>query len=95
MAGGAPVDFAGPVLPNPKNLKPVLDTDIKRPTDEPTPGAKMTFGNTANISRSLQNAPADPDKANGITPHPISAHFAKKGGPIRRLHSAPVDVTEH
>ena len=32
---GAPADFGGRVLPNPKGLKPILDTDIKdeRPTD--------------------------------------------------------------
>jgi hypothetical protein len=92
---GAPADFAGPVLPNPKNLRPTLDTEIKRPVDEPTSDAKMTFGDTGKIQASVQNSPADSDKANGITPHPLSAHFSKKGGPVRRLHSAPVDVSEH
>lgn len=30
---GAPVDFAGRVLPNPRGLRPILDTDIERPSD--------------------------------------------------------------
>lgn len=95
MADGAPVGFSGPVLPNPSGIKPVLDTDIKRHADEPTSDAKMTFGNTGKIQASVQNSPADSEKANGVTPHPLSAHFSKRGGPIRKLTSAPVDVTEH
>lgn len=81
---GAPVDFAGRVLPNPGNIKPV-DSDVESRTGDVPAGGKF------NIS----NAPADPDKANGVTPHPLMLHFSKKGGPIRRLTSAPVDVTEH
>jgi hypothetical protein len=35
---GAPADFSGRVIPNPKNIKPVLDTDIKpQPKDKSNP----------------------------------------------------------
>jgi len=30
---GAPADFSGRVLSNPKGLKPILDTDVQRPSD--------------------------------------------------------------
>jgi hypothetical protein len=92
MADGAPADFPGPVLPNPKDLKPVLDTDIERPSDKPA-GGKFSTDNAKPVY-SIANSPAG-DKANGVTPHPIQIHFQKKGGPIRRLHSAPQDITEH
>jgi hypothetical protein len=38
---GAPVGFSGMVLPNPDHVKPVLDTDAKIRTDEPTSDATM------------------------------------------------------
>ena len=41
---GAPVDFGGRVLPNPDNLQPVLDTDIKPNVEEPS-GATMSIEN--------------------------------------------------
>jgi hypothetical protein len=41
---GAPVDFGGRVLPNPDNLQPVLDTDIKPNIKEPV-GATMSIEN--------------------------------------------------
>lgn len=41
---GAPTDFGGRVLPNPKGLKPIADTDISQKTEEPT-GAKMNTDN--------------------------------------------------
>jgi hypothetical protein len=46
QGGGAPADFAGPVLPNPKGIK--VSDDTERPPDEPTRlsgGAKMTTDN--------------------------------------------------
>lgn len=42
---GAPADFGGRVLPNPKGLKPILDTDAKPRTDEPTKDGKMNIDN--------------------------------------------------
>jgi len=81
---GAPADWPGRVLPNPGNVKPV-DSDVESRTGDLPAGGKM----------SIDNAPADPDKANGITPHPIQAHFSKKGGPVRKLGSPPVPVSQH
>ena len=46
QGGGAPADFAGPVLPNPNGIK--VSDDTERPPDEPTRlsgGAKMTTDN--------------------------------------------------
>jgi hypothetical protein len=81
---GAPSNFAGPVFPNPTGIKPFDSDKAARKADTPV-GASM----------SVQNAPADPDKANGITPHPLIQHFAKKGGPVRRLKSSPAEVHEN
>lgn len=41
---GAPVDFGGRVFPNPDNIQPVLDTDIKPEAVEPV-GATMRTDN--------------------------------------------------
>jgi hypothetical protein len=41
---GAPTDFGGRVLPNPDNIQPVLDTDIKPEITEPV-DAKMSVDN--------------------------------------------------
>jgi hypothetical protein len=41
---GAPVDFGGRVFPNPDNIQPVLDTDIKPEAVEPV-GATMSTEN--------------------------------------------------
>ena len=82
--GGAPVSFSGRVIPNPKNIKPVSSEEDTRTGDLPA-GGKF----------SVQNAPADADKANGITPHPIMQHFSKKGGPIRKINAPPVEVSEN
>jgi hypothetical protein len=41
---GAPVDFGGMVLPNPDNIQPVLDTDIKSVVEEPV-GETMSIEN--------------------------------------------------
>jgi len=81
---GAPASFGGRVLSNPTGIKPFDSDTARRKVDTPA-GATM----------SIQNAPADPDKANAITPHPIHIHFAKKGGPIRKLGSAPAYVSEN
>jgi hypothetical protein len=81
---GAPVGFGGRVFPNPSGIKPA-DSDVdNRKSDTPV-GAKF----------SVQNAPANQDKANGISPHPVMLHFAKKGGPVRKLNSAPTDLKEN
>jgi hypothetical protein len=81
---GAPASFPGRVFPNPTGIKPA-DSDVdNRTTDKPV-GAKF----------SVQNAPADQDKANGISPHPVQLHFQKKSGPVRKLGSSPVDPKEH
>jgi hypothetical protein len=57
-------------FPNPNNIKPKWDTE-PRSVDEPV-GAKM----------SIENAPADPEKANGLLPkeHPLEEHFRKPSG---------------
>ena len=44
---GAPADFGGRVIPNPKGLKPILDTDITPRADEPTQDAKMSIDNAS------------------------------------------------
>lgn len=41
---GAPVDFPGMVLPNPRGIKPTLDTDIK-----PGRGARLSGGGRFSI----------------------------------------------
>lgn len=78
-------------LPNPSNIKPKWDTEAKS-VDEPV-GAKM----------SIENAPADPEKANGITPkeHPLEEHFRKPqsvrhplGQGVPKSHPA-IKVTEN
>jgi hypothetical protein len=73
---GAPADFGGRVLPNPQNIKPFDSDTAARKADTPA-GATM----------SVQNAPADPDKANGITPHPLAKHFQKKAAGVRKTGS--------
>jgi hypothetical protein len=81
---GAPADFGGRVLPNPTGIKPA-DSDVdNRKSDTPV-GAKF----------SVQNAPADQDKANGISPHPLHLYAAKRGAPARRLGASPVNPKEH
>ena len=44
---GAPADFGGRVISNPKGLKPILDTEIERPsdTDRLPKGAKLSTDN--------------------------------------------------
>lgn len=54
---GAPADFGGRVIPNPKGLKPILDTDIKPQADEPV-DAKMN----------TDNAPLIPPKGDTSNP---------------------------
>jgi len=44
----APADFTGRKLPNPKGLKPILDTEAQPKTDEPV-GAQMDTSNGLNI----------------------------------------------
>jgi len=73
---GPSPSFAGPVFPNPQNIKPFDSDTAARKSDTPV-GATM----------SVQNAPADPDKANGITPHPIAKHFQKKAAGVRKTGS--------
>jgi hypothetical protein len=65
-------------------VTPHWDTEDTRTGDVPA-GGKLD----------VSNAPADPDKANGITPHPLQAHFSKKSGPVRKLGSPPVPVSQH
>jgi hypothetical protein len=70
---GAPADFSGRVIPNPKNIKPVLDTDIKaNPKDKSDPKPPHGFAYFAEpyhpkdelIKKNIDNAPLD----NHITP---------------------------
>lgn len=67
---GAPVDFPGPVFPNPKGLKPTLDTD--------NPSGNTGMGHVSKLPLAagpqgvptlepLTNAPLD----TGITPNPL------------------------
>jgi hypothetical protein len=81
---GAPADFGGRVLPNPTGIKPTSSEDDARKSDTPV-GAKF----------SVQNAPADQDKANGISPHPLHLYAAKRGAPVRKLGASPVDPKQH
>jgi hypothetical protein len=55
---GAPTDFGGRVLPNPDNIQPVLDTDIKPEVTEPV-DAKMSVDNAplSTPQGITQNAP--------------------------------------
>ncbi len=89
---GAPVGFGGRVFPNPTGIKPTSSEDIHPEPDKPV-GGKL----------SIDNPPADPDKANGITPreHPLTQHFAKTpgarsqlGGHLSKNHPA-IKMTEH
>ena len=90
---GAPSDFAGRVLSNDDSVKPKWDTEGPD-TDEPSKGAKFDISNAAGTAKlSTVNPPAK--GANDIEPHPLAAHFAKRGGPVRKLNSAPVDVSEN
>ncbi len=81
---GAPANWGGRVIPNPTGIKP-HDSDTDDRTGDLPAGAKF----------SIQNAPADSDKANGISPHPLHLYTAKKGAPVRRLGSSPVDPKQH
>ena len=56
---GAPIDFGGRVLPNPDNISPVLDTDIKPEVDEPTTDTKPNIENASlkTPQGSISNAP--------------------------------------
>jgi hypothetical protein len=65
---GAPADFGGPVLPNPKGLKPILDTEIKPETERLSGGAKM----------STDNAPLKTPK--GDVSNPLPADIAPEQG---------------
>lgn len=65
---GAPADFDGPVLPNPKGLKPILDTEIKPETERLSGGAKM----------STDNAPLKTPK--GDVSNPLPADIAPEQG---------------
>ncbi len=60
---GAPADFGGRVLPNPKGLKPILDTEATPRTDEPTKDGKMN----------IDNAPLTPPP--GDTSNPPATDF--------------------
>ena len=65
---GAPADFGGPVLPNPKGLKPILDTEIQPETERLSGGAKM----------STDNAPLKTPK--GDVSNPLPADVAPEQG---------------
>jgi hypothetical protein len=58
-AQGAPSDFGGRVIANPKGIKPVWDAEIQRRTDEPTKGAHMSTDNAPLIAPTddTSNAP--------------------------------------
>lgn len=87
---GAPADFGGPVFPNPKGIKPVADDEIERPSDKPMGGGKFSLGGSSEAHYDISNPPAA-----DVNAHPVHIHFSKKGGPIRKLHSAPADVSEN
>jgi hypothetical protein len=70
---GAPADFGGRVFPNPDNIEPVLDTDIKPRVDEPSGDAKM----------SIENAPLKTPK--GDTHNPPKVKVAPDAPKLRRL----------
>jgi hypothetical protein len=73
---GAPADFSGRVIPNPKNIKPVLDTDIKaNPKDKSDPKPPHGFAYYAEpyhpkdepVKKNIDNAPLE----NSSIPGPI------------------------
>jgi hypothetical protein len=55
MPQGAPVGFSGPVFPNPKGIKPTLDTDAKPRADEPV-GGKMSVDNAPIYAHPIEEA---------------------------------------
>jgi hypothetical protein len=80
---GAPVDFGGRVLPNPDNLQPVLDTDIKPNVEEPS-GATMSIENyhapriTKTPSKDyerIENAPLGHPEMPAIPKHSRVVHY--------------------
>jgi hypothetical protein len=79
---GAPVDFGGRVLPNPDNLQPVLDTDIKPNIKEPV-GATMSIENyhapRITISpkgyEQIENAPLGHPEMSAIPKHSRVVHY--------------------
>jgi hypothetical protein len=79
---GAPVDFGGRVLPNPDNLQPVLDTDIKPNIKEPV-GATMSIENyhSPRIAISpkgyeqIENAPLGHPEMPAIPKHSRVVHY--------------------
>jgi hypothetical protein len=66
---GAPAGFPGMVLPNPDNVKPVLDTEIEKKTDTD----RLPTG----IKADIDNAPLKTPK--GDTSNPPTAQVAKPG----------------
>ena len=66
---GAPADFSGPVFPNPKGVRPMLDTEIPpRETERISRGAKMNTDNAP-----LTNPKGDtsnPAKTQALPPDP-------------------------
>ena len=82
-AEGAPADFAGRVLPNPKGLRPMLDTDAQRDVEPISGGAQMNTNNApltnpegdisnpeaADINPKEQAAAQDPHIAQAAAKH--------------------------
>ena len=67
---GAPVDFGGRVFPNPDNIQPVLDTDIKPEVVEPV-GATMHTDNAPleTPKGNIDNAPLGHPEMPAIPKH--------------------------
>ena len=73
---GAPVNFPGPVFPNPKGIKPMLDTErpevkpnpyVKRLPMPITPQKRITPTPSGDFVKPIPPAPLEP----GIEPNPL------------------------
>lgn len=81
---GAPVGFPGMVLPNPKGIEPVLDTDIKPETEKITGGAKMNTDNAP--AKTPEGNVSNPEKVNmSASGTEISTKEAPKAKPFGQL----------
>jgi len=80
---GAPASFGGRVIPNPTGIKPVLDTEIVRKTDQPTSGAHF----------SIDNPPAA-----DLGQHPLEQFHTKTAGKVQpgaHMKKSSIKISEN
>lgn len=82
LPGGAPVDFSGPVLPNPKGIEPMLDTE--RPAGESNKYVRMNNlpYYEGDYGMDISNPPKSDLVEDESTPEPVV--------PYRPLSKTPV-----